>query len=426
MDALIILSLAVLVIIFLRRYLLYRNYVRHLADTLKARQSYLFENDTVSGRSKHMVRLTKRINALILENSEAKQAQTSHMEQLEATLGNMLEGVLILDGNNRILMANNALKQSFGDWIGAKEIIGQRLEVLFSNSNLLTIIEQIKSGRVSEPSEIEFIHADDHRWVRVSGARAKSNSPNAEDLTLLIFYEITRRKELETIRREFVANVSHELRTPVTIIKGYADTLNEDFDSMSEDNKRKFLGKLKKNADRMHDLLMDLLSLAKIESTSPEFPTEQVRINELIQFVLGNFADRFLEHEMEVTLELGPEQMVVQADRSKLEQVLENLLSNAVKYTPTKSTLRVGSKRLSGQILVWVEDNGSGIPDSDLPRIFERFYRVEKGRSRDKGGTGLGLSIVKRIIALHKGMVKAENVQGGGLRVSFTLPVRDQ
>ena len=141
----------------------------------------------------------------------------------------MLEGVIILDGNNRILMANNALRDSFSRWIGSDEIIGQRLEVLFSNSSLLTIIDQIKAGEASEPAEIEFIQSNERRWVRVSGAKARSDSPNAEDLTLLIFYEITRRKELETIRREFVANVSHELRTPVTIIKGYADTLNQDF-----------------------------------------------------------------------------------------------------------------------------------------------------------------------------------------------------
>lgn len=372
-----------------------------------------------------MVRLTKRINALILENTEAKQAQTSHMEQLEATLGNMLEGVIILDGNNRILMANNALKHSFSEWIGDREMTGQRLEALFSNSGLLAIIDQIKSGKVSEPAEIEFIHSDDHRWVRVSGARAKSNSPNTEDLILLIFYEITRRKELDTIRREFVANVSHELRTPVTIIKGYADTLNEDFDSMSEENMRKFLAKLKKNADRMHDLLVDLLSLTKIESTSPEFPKESVKVNELIQYVLANFADRFEKHEMDIHLELSSKEILLQADRSKMEQVLENLLSNALKYTPAKSTLKIGSERQANHARIWVEDNGTGIPDPDLNRIFERFYRVEKGRSRDKGGTGLGLSIVKRIISLHRGTVMAENVKGGGLRVSCTLPITE-
>jgi two-component system, OmpR family, phosphate regulon sensor histidine kinase PhoR len=422
MDVFVILLLTLLLIYFFRRYLVYRSYVKHLADTLKVRQSYLFENENSPGKSKHMVRLTKRINTLILENTEIKQAQTSHMEQLEATLGNMLEGVVVLDGSNRILMANKALKSSFSDWIGDQEIVGQRLETLFSNSQLLKIIDQIKAGAASEPTEIEFINTGDHRWLRVSGARAKSGSPNTDDLILLVFYEITRRKKLETIRREFVANVSHELRTPVTIIKGYADTLSEDFDTMSEENRKKFLGKIKKNADRMHDLLTDLLSLAKIESSGPDFPAESIKLNALIRRVLANFFDRISDHGMKIKLELSENEISVWADPSKLEQVMENLLSNATKYTPLNSTLKIGTQKNENEVSIWVEDNGTGIPEPDLGRIFERFYRVEKGRSRDKGGTGLGLSIVKRIVSLHKGSVRAENVKGGGLRISITLP----
>lgn len=422
MDVIIILFLSITVIYFLRRYLLYRNFVRHLADSLKKRQSYLFEGESEPRKSKYMRRLTKRINKLILENTQLNQARTSHTEQLEATLENMREGVIILDGNNRILMANNALRSSFSRWIGSQEIVGQRLEVLFSNSSLLAIIDQIKAGKASEPAEIEFILSNEKRWVRVSGSKAKSDSPNAEDLTLLIFYEITRRKELDTIRREFVANVSHELRTPVTIIKGYADTLIQDYESLSRENMQKFLGKLQKNADRMHDLLMDLLSLAKIESTDVGFPKEPVDLNALAQQVLANFSDRLLEHQMEVDLQLSPSAVDIEADRSKLEQVLENLLNNATLYTPTGSTLAIGTRNEGEEARVWVQDNGTGIPEADLPRIFERFYRVEKGRSRDQGGTGLGLSIVKRIVSLHHGSVHAENVKGGGLRIEISLP----
>ena len=426
MDVIIILLLAIFLIYFLRRYLLYRNYVKHLADSLKVRQSYLFEGESEPRKSKHMRRLTKRINKLILENTQLNQARTSHTEQLEATLENMLEGVIILDGNNRILMANKALRNSFRRWIGSQEIVGQRLEVLFSNSSLLAIIDQIKSGEASEPAEIEFILSNEKRWVRVSGAKAKSDSPNAEDLKLLIFYEITRRKELETIRREFVANVSHELRTPVTIIKGYADTLNQDFETLSRQNMEKFLGKLQKNADRMHDLLMDLLSLAKIESTDAGFPTESLDLNSLIQQVLADLGDRLQDHDMKVVLQLADESVEIDADRSKLEQVLENLINNATKYTPSGSKLIIGTRKEENEAMIWVQDNGHGIPEADLPRIFERFYRVEKGRSRDQGGTGLGLSIVKRIVSLHRGSIHAENVQGGGLRIEISLPIGEE
>jgi two-component system, OmpR family, phosphate regulon sensor histidine kinase PhoR len=212
------------------------------------------------------------------------------------------------------------------------------------------------------------------------------------------------------------------LRTPVTISKGYVDTLTQDYDTMSESNKRLFINKLKKNADRMNDLLMDLLSLAKIESTDPGTSFERVGLNELIRQVLANFMDRLLEHKMDLDLQLTEKEIILQANRSKLEQVFENLFHNAAKYTPERSTLRVKTQEKEGSVRIIVEDNGGGIPEVDLPRIFERFYRVEKGRSRDKGGTGLGLSIVKRIIALHNGTVVAQHAKDGGLSIRITIP----
>ena len=426
MDVFVILALSAALIYFLRQYLLYRNYVKHLEASLKARQSYLHEGENETRKSKYMRRLTKRLNKLILENSNLNRARTSHSEQLEATLENMGEGVVILDGSNRILMANKALRTSFNSWIGSQEITGQRLEVLFSNSGLLTIIDQIKANGSIEPAEIEFIQSNEKRWVRVSGAKAKADTPDAEDLILLIFYEITQGKEQDTIRREFVANVSHELRTPVTIIKGYADTLNKDSETMPAELRMRFLGKLQKNADRMNDLLEDLLSLAKIESAEAGAVKEPVGLNALINHVLSIYSDRFQNHGMQVALELPEEEIEVQADPSKLEQVLENLLNNATKYTPHGTALKIGTQLDNNTALIWVEDDGNGVPEEDLPRIFERFYRVEKGRSRNQGGTGLGLSIVKRIAALYRGTVEAENVKGGGLRIQISLPINDE
>ena len=422
MDVVFILILLGFLLFFLRKYLSYRSYVKHLAESLEAKQSYLFEGESEPGSSKQMIRLTNRINLLIQENTKLQQEQASHLGQLEATLENMLEGVVVLDNNNHILLANNALRTSFSSWMGEEEIVGQRLEVLFSSSKLMSIIESIKAGGANEPKEIELIQASDRRWVRVSGVQARSDTANSEALIMLIFYEITHQKELEAVRREFVANVSHELRTPVTIIKGYVDTLTQDYDTMSESNKRLFINKLKKNADRMNDLLMDLLSLAKIESTDPGTSFERVGLNELIRQVLANFTDRLLEHKMDLDLQLTEKEIILQANRSKLEQVFENLFHNAAKYTPERSTLRVKTQEKEGSVRIIVEDNGGGIPEVDLPRIFERFYRVEKGRSRDKGGTGLGLSIVKRIIALHNGTVVAQHAKDGGLSIRITIP----
>lgn len=422
MDVVLFLGLIVLSLLLLRRYLIYRDYIRHLAESLEVRQSYLFEGESDPSSSKDMQRLTEKINSIILENAQLKQARANHLEQLEATLSNMLEGAIILDGNNHILMVNNALRNSFRDWIGQKKIVGQRFEVLFSSSSLLSIISKMKAGEVNEPVEIELIQGSDRRWVRVSGALMGTDSPDREGLILLIFYEITRQKELEVVRREFVANVSHELRTPVTIIKGYVDTLLQDFEKMPREQRQRFLAKLGKNVDRMHDLLMDLLSLAKIESSQPGPSLEAVSLHAFIRQILANFMDQLEHHKMGLELALSEKEIVLKADSSKLEQVFENLLQNAIKYTPENSTLHIGTELVETGIKIWVEDNGKGIPEADLPRIFERFYRVEKGRSRDKGGTGLGLSIVKRIISFHGGTVKAENAESGGLRISIWLP----
>jgi two-component system phosphate regulon sensor histidine kinase PhoR len=422
MDVFFVLVIIGLLIFFIRRYLYYRNYVKHLGDSLKAKQSFLLEGETVVVGSKHMLRLTKKINALISENTQLQQGRSKHVDQLEAMLGNMYEGVVILDASSRVLMANKALKRSFKNWIGGREIIGQRLDLLFASSRLTTIINEINSGKSKEPAELELIQAEDRRWLSVSGATMRSKSRDATNLTLLIFYDITYQKELETIRKEFVANVSHELRTPVTIIKGYADTLIQDIDKMPEEQKLTFLNKLAKNVDRLHELLEALLSLSQIESTNPGASWKSVSINELIRQVLETHSDPFEAHGIQLELELSSDEIEIEADPSRLLQVFENLFLNVLKYTPVNSKLTVGTQLKKNKLHAWVGDNGPGIPAEDLSRIFERFYRVEKGRSRGKGGTGLGLSIVKRIISLHRGKVVAENVERGGLRISFFIP----
>ena len=423
MDVLLALIIIGLLIFFIRRYLYYRNYVKHLGDSLKAKQNFLFEGETVMVGSKHMLRLTKKINSLISENTQLQQGRSKHLDQLKAMLANIHEGVVILDESSRVLMANKALKRSFKNWLGGREIIGQRLDLLFASSQLSKILDEINSGKSKEPAELELIQADDRRWLRVSGAPMRSKARDATNLTLLIFYDITHRKELETIRKEFVANVSHELRTPVTIIKGYADTLVQDIDKMPEEQKLTFLNKLGKNVDRLHDMLEALLTLSQIESTEPGASWKKVSVHGLIYQVLENYSDRFEAHGIELELELSSEKFEIKADPSLLLQVFENLFLNVLKYTPGNSKLTIGTRLKKNKLGVWVGDNGPGIPEEDLPRIFERFYRVEKGRSREKGGTGLGLSIVKRIISIHGGKIVAENVDEGGLRITFTIPL---
>ncbi|MBC9890555.1 MAG: hypothetical protein F7B06_12110, partial [Opitutae bacterium] len=189
MDVFLIVLLVVLLLVYLRQYLLYRNFVKNLAESLEARQRYLSAKGPILLGSKHVLRLTNIINRMIEENSQLRQSRASHLEQLEAILANMLEGALILDERNRIILANNALRNSFSNWIKDSEIEGQRLEVLFTSSDLLTTVNLIKRGEAPQSSEIQLMQADESRWVRVSGAYLGKHNPESDDLTLLIFFE---------------------------------------------------------------------------------------------------------------------------------------------------------------------------------------------------------------------------------------------
>jgi len=422
----IILGLLLVCTFLLRRYLQMRGYMKHLHEALESRQSYLVATETTLPTTRYLAKLTESVNALIIENTELHQARVGHLKQLEATLGNMQEGVMILDDSNRVIHANDALIKTFSTRFESQAIEGQRVEVFFSSSQLLDCITQTRLDRFNEPRELELAHGNTVNWVRVSCAKLKTELSGDTAPILIIFHDITRQKQLEGMRKEFVANVSHELRTPVTIIKGYVDTLFQDFTIMPDEHKVKFINKLRRNVDRMYNLLLDLLSLARLEARETRLEATSLDINHLLRRVVERNQDRFETANMLSKLSLSKERPRIMGDAIKLEQVIENLLDNAMKYIPEQSTIEVGSDVVDNSVLIWVEDNGTGIPEADLPRIFERFYRVDKGRSRDKGGTGLGLSIVKRTIALHEGHVDAENVEGGGFRINMHFPLSSQ
>ncbi|MDR0352697.1 MAG: hypothetical protein LBI02_04900 [Opitutaceae bacterium] len=225
------------------------------------------------------------------------------------------------------------------------------------------------------------------------------------------------------MRKEFVANVSHELRTPLSIIKGYAETLVDGHLDMPEADRDRFLRTIERHAERLNTLIEDLLTLSRLESASAGLRREPVALTKLLASILDDYRARPAAAGRRLTHDLDPAIGELQLDPLKITQALENLLDNAFKYTPPAARVHVSARRAgAGMIEVAVRDDGPGIPAADLPHIFERFYRVDKGRSRDKGGTGLGLSIVKHIIQLHGGQVRAESTEGQGSVFYFTLP----
>jgi two-component system phosphate regulon sensor histidine kinase PhoR len=239
---------------------------------------------------------------------------------------------------------------------------------------------------------------------------------------LFVLHDITKQRRLENVRKDFVANVSHELRTPLSVIKGYAETLIDNHEAMPTADREKFLRTILRHAERLNSLLEDLLMLSRLESTSPALNREPLRVSGLINTVLEDYRGRPVAAAHQIVCELDPAPAAVSVDSLRITQALENLLDNALKYTPAGSRIMVAVATKEREVEIRVQDNGPGIPAEDLPHIFERFYRVDKGRSREKGGTGLGLSIVKHIVQLHGGRVWAESAPGQGTTIGFSLP----
>ena len=231
---------------------------------------------------------------------------------------------------------------------------------------------------------------------------------------------------LENVRRDFVANVSHELRTPVAIVKGFAETLEDDYDELSGKKRREFIGKIRKNSDRLCSLVEDLLQLAELESPSHELRREPGSLATVARIVTDRFGERVDQQTQSIRLELAEEDEPIHFDSVKIERVIENLLDNALLYARGFSvlTIRTIIDEEAREIRCQVEDDGCGIPEKDLPHLFERFYRVDKGRSRESGGTGLGLSIVKHMVELHGGSVAVRSEIEKGTIFSFSLPCR--
>ena len=258
------------------------------------------------------------------------------------------------------------------------------------------------------------------RSLTVHAARLPGLPPRG---AVLVLHDTTELRRLERLRQEFVANVSHELKTPLSIIKACVETL---LDGAVDDrqHRRQFLEQLEIQSNRLHALILDLLSLARIESGEELFEFQPIPVSEIVQSCMERHRPRAESKEQvfEMAPLAGDEELAVWADEEALEQILDNLLDNAVKYTPQRGRVCVRWRREGEQVCLEVADTGIGIPESDLPRIFERFYRVDKARSRELGGTGLGLSIVKHLSQAIHGSVRASSRPGQGTTFTVCLP----
>jgi two-component system, OmpR family, phosphate regulon sensor histidine kinase PhoR len=362
-------------------------------------------------------------NELITEVGQLQQQRTGQLAQLEATLGSLQEAVLIVDASNYILLANKAL-QAISPRV-ANQIIGHRLEIVLHSVDFLNYVEAVRVGKASPQHEVEFVEGGRTTWLEVTGTVIESPGSSKGPWTLFVLHDITKQKKLEAVRKDFVANVSHELRTPLSVIKGYVETLVDGHLDIPVDDRERFLKTIQRHTERLNSLLEDLLVLSRLESINPGLHREAVNVNALLTDIIADYHGRPAAEGHKLELEVDPAIGTALIDPLKITQVVENLLDNALKYTPKESRIRLTAHlQGKGEVLISLQDNGTGIPAEDLPHLFERFYRVDKGRSREKGGTGLGLSIVKHIVQLHGGRVWVESTLGQGTTFSFSLPPR--
>jgi two-component system phosphate regulon sensor histidine kinase PhoR len=353
--------------------------------------------------------MSSQLEARIRELSEEK-------ADLGAILAGMTEGVLVARSDGTVRLTNQALRQQFGI---TEDTVGKTVLEAFRNVPLQELIaEVVQEGDVAA-RELSFLTPNE-RTYELSATRLQGSDGTVTGV-IVVFHDITRMRQFENTRKEFVANVSHELRTPLSIIKGYVETL---LDEQPPDGEmaRQFLNTIQRHSRRLEALIADLLSISALESQQARLNFEPVSMRAVAESVLDELARQAQEKSIAVSLEFPERLPDVRADAQRLHQVLFNLLDNAIKYTQAGGHVTILATEKDGAIEAAVADDGVGIGPEHLPHVFERFYRVDKARSRELGGTGLGLSIVKHIVQSHGGRVWAESQIDKGSTFYFTLP----
>jgi two-component system phosphate regulon sensor histidine kinase PhoR len=418
MTGFVIVVLVVTLAIALRSLWKHDRALRELETAIKRGQPLLHENSPESYLPA-WPGLTEQVNRLISHNTSLQQQRTDQLAQLEATLGNLREAVLIVDEANYIHLANRALREIFP---AARDLVNLRLELIVRSGPFLEYVRATREGSPLARQEFEIVDGEHTLWIEASGAPIPSPDGKSQ-WALFVIHDMTSQRKLERMRRDFVANASHELRTPLSIIKGYIETLVDGHQTMEIADRDKFLKTIQRHSERLKSIIDDLLILSRLESATPGLKFAPVDLGPYLEDLADDYRRRPHASEHEIVAVVPAGLGVIEADEEKLAQVFGNLVENALKYTPKGSRIELGAVASGeNEVECFVRDNGPGIPPADLSHIFERFYRVEKGRSRETGGTGLGLSIVKHIAQLHGGHVRAENRAGSGLAINLWLP----
>ncbi|MBI2928704.1 MAG: PAS domain-containing protein [Verrucomicrobia bacterium] len=365
-------------------------------------------------RRRERARAEQEYTAALLR--EQKRAFAQAQTQRQALFDSMVEGVLLLDREGRIQLANQSLTRLLNV---ARDVRGHTLAEALRWPALSELAARAAKEKQVLGGELDF-PGPEPRCVEVNAA-AYVDPDGQPQGTILVFHDVTRLRQLEHTRREFVANVSHELRTPLAMIKGYVETL---LDGAKDEpaTATRFLQTIARHTDRLTYLIEDLLTISKLESGQLALNSQALCPRDVVQHVFDDLEARAAERRTHLENAV-PEKLRVTADTDRLQQVLFNLLENAIKYGRVEGHVRVSGRGADNDTVeLSVADDGPGIPAEAQERIFERFFRLDKARSREAGGTGLGLAIVKHIVQAHGGQVRVESQAGQGSTFFFTLP----
>jgi two-component system phosphate regulon sensor histidine kinase PhoR len=351
----------------------------------------------------------------IFSTKEQAPADTSR-QTLREILETTRESVLVVGEDTRIVASNRAAYDAFSRQSGNLE--NKRLSEIIRDLNLHEAFHKALEDNLISDIKLE-IPGNRQRKYDVHVAPINLGG---KKMAVGFFYDITQIEHLETVRQEFLSNISHELRTPLTAILAFVETL-EDGAIDDHENNRRFLGVIRKNGERMHHLINDILELSAIESGNVRIRLKKTNLAPLIDEIFTNVSAKAHEREISLINEI-PKNAVVLADSIRLEQMLTNLIDNAVKFNRRAGHVTVSCRQTAEKDVISVADMGEGILDEHLQRIFERFYRTDRARSREIGGTGLGLAIVKHLARLHGGEVSVESIPGEGSTFIIELPAR--
>lgn len=379
--------------------------IKNLTEASRKLASGDFDTRVFLDRNDEFRTLADTFNSMGREIKNAFDEVDRQRAELESIIDSLREGLIVIDKKKgTIVYCNESLKGITGQHAAEGLLYWEAL----GQPEFMELVDKAKSETLNPLEEIE-----------VSGKTflCSATTVMGADEIVLVLHDITSRKELERIKRDLISSVSHELRTPLTSIKGFAETLEEEVD----EEHRHYLEIIRRNADRLICIVRDLLLLSQMEEAGASLEIENVDLAKLAERTLRIFDGQARQKGLSLKAEIGPDLPPVPVDPFKIEQVLINLLDNAVKYTDA-GEVRLAVRHEGRNVVMEVRDTGIGIPRNALSRIFERFYVVDKSRSRKTGGTGLGLSIVKHIVLLHGGDIAVESVPGEGSTFTVTLP----